>query len=606
MVLFIPGGPSRFAHQKRGLQKLIKTGGVTALLFEPGLGKTAVILDYASLLALKSPTGEARVLVVCPLVAVDTWVSQARMFVSPQVGFWAEALGSGILKRCEALASRGGNPYSAPLSTGRPKPPKGWILVRDDVWDTRGRHEAQCLRCPENRIAKQAATVDRWWQQHLIDCHPEYRPPVPKHHSRALHYGRAIALDFRHPQDSQTSESQVPPSGSMGPEGVGTPRLVLIVTNFDTFASRTEHGNSTMADVVLGAVKRFNPDMVVVDESHKIKGRSNTSRLMARISEHVQRRAILTGTVAPTGPIDIFHQWRFLEPYAFGEEMLEGTRKKAVFHKFLEKYVIYGGWANKEIKGYMNLDHMQEVMRRNAIVCRKVDALDLPPTTEVEIPVHLSPAEMDAYKEMKNTLVAQLANGAFASVPNRLVQMLRLRQITSGYLPEDKGPTQVIGTSKVDVICSLIQDTLIGERRIVVFCVFSQEIRTLAERLEKDSSIQVMVIEGSTSTAERLRFRSLFGSDDPSRIVLIAQIRTISLAVNELVTASHAIFASLSQQRDDLEQAKARLDRQGQTRPVTFWFAIAPDTVDEVVLRSHRERTDLENALLRHINDNAS
>jgi SNF2 family DNA or RNA helicase len=75
----------------------------------------------------------------------------------------------------------------------------------------------------------------------------------------------------------------------------------------------------------------------------------------------------------------------------------------------------------------------------------------------------------------------------------------------------------------------------------------------------------------------------------------------MSLAVNELVTANHAIFGSLSQQRDDLEQAKARLDRTGQTRPVTFWYAVAPKTVDEVILKSHRDRSNLENELLRHI-----
>ena len=81
----------------------------------------------------------------------------------------------------------------------------------------------------------------------------------------------------------------------------------------------------------------------------------------------------------------------------------------------------------------------------------------------------------------------------------------------------------------------------------------------------------------------------------------MAQIKTMSLAVNELVTASHAIFGSLSQQRDDYIQARDRLDRIGQTQPVTFWHVIVPGTVDEVILKSHRDRTDLENAMLRHI-----
>ncbi len=82
---------------------------------------------------------------------------------------------------------------------------------------------------------------------------------------------------------------------------------------------------------------------------------------------------------------------------------------------------------------------------------------------------------------------------------------------------------------------------------------------------------------------------------------MVCQWRTVSLGINEFVAANHALILSLSQQRDDLIQGKARLDRQGQPKPVTFWFIQAPGTVDEVVLQSHQDRTNLEDALLAHI-----
>jgi hypothetical protein len=146
----------------------------------------------------------------------------------------------------------------------------------------------------------------------------------------------------------------------------------------------------------------------------------------------------------------------------------------------------------------------------------------------------------------------------------------------------------------------LVQDTLAGESRVVVFAYFTVEIAQL-RRVLVEQGTEVLVIHGDTPLATRAAIRARFGSDDPARLVLIAQIHTMSLAVNELVTANHAVFATLSQQRDDLEQAKARLDRQGQTKPVTFWFCLAPHTVDDVVYQSHRDRTDLESNLLRHI-----
>lgn len=501
-------------------------------------GKTATTLDYASLLALKSPRREARVLVLGPLAAVDTWVTQSREYVAEGVAVWAEALGGSIRQKAEALASRGGNAPKASITRGE----------------------------------------------------------AP----RALGHRRALALDIR-PADGVTARPQD------GPDGLGTtlPRLVLISVNLDSFNSRASVGSGgrTMADLMVDAVRRFGPDLIVVDESHRIKSAtSNTSRAVARLTPLSPRRVILTGTVMPHSPLDVFGQWRFLDPYAFGTRMADGTTRPATFGNFRSRYARMGGWMGKEVLGFKNLDEMRAIMARNSIVARKTDALDLPPVTETVVRVDLSPAEKRAYEQMRKDLAVRFSSGQSSSVPNRLAQLMRLRQITSGYLPDDSGDLRVVGESKARVVRSLVHDTLAGESRLVVFAHFTPEIDLLS-RILQEKGTEVEVITGATKAGDRARIRKRFGSSDPTRIVLIAQTRTLSLAVNELVTASHAIFASLSQQRDDDEQAIARLDRQGQRRPVTIWRAIAPGTVDEVILGSHRDRTNLESAMLRHIND---
>jgi SNF2 family DNA or RNA helicase len=547
--IFVPGGPPRMAHQKRGLTKMIRTHGVCALLFDPGTGKTATTLDYLSLLALKSPTGEARVLVVAPLAAVDTWVIQAETYVSPQVHYWAEALGGSLVQRAEALAARGGHPF-------RPK-------------------RGEPVRAVKPR-----------------DGAP-----------RARHWDKSIAWGAR-----ASSDRPRPITATEGPDGLGTdkPRLVIISVNFDTFSSRQANGGGTMADLMLDAVKRFEPDVVVVDESHKIKGAmSNVSRLLGRIGAVVPRRLALTGTVMPAGPLDVFGQWRFLDPYAFGDlDPKDGTRKRATFDSFKDRYAVMGGYLGREVTGYKNLDDMQEVMARNASVVRKEDALDLPKTRDVVVDVLLSPAEKKAYNEMKKGLAVALNSGSLATAPNKLAQMMRLRQITSGHLPDDTGAVQTIGESKASTIASIVHDNLLGEDRVVVFALFTAEIDLLERKLSRPGTV-IYRIDGSTPGPERIAMRQRFGDRGahPERIVLIAQIKTLSLAVNELVTASNAVFGSLSQQRDDLIQGRDRLNRIGQTKPVTFWYAIAPKTVDAVILKTHDERTSLEANVLAHILD---
>lgn len=552
---FIPGGPKRYRHQKRGLKKMIETGGVCALLFDPGTGKTGTTLDYCSLLAIKSPEDqhgvrEVRVLVAAPLAAVDSWVAQAPTFISPQTSYWAEALGGTLEQRAEALAARGGRPYKKD-STGPREP---WTAPR------------------------------------------------------AVHVRRSLAVSYQ--DRTWTSDWEEQEGGpENGPDQLNAemPRLVLVAVNLDAFSSRTQYRSTTMADRMLDAVKRFSPDLVIVDESHKIKGAgSNVSRLMSRIGATVDRRIILTGTVMPKGPMDVFGQWRFLEPYAFGMPQPDGTTKPSTFTSFKERYAQMGGFMGREVVGFQNLDEMQDIMAKNSIVARKEDALDLPKTSDVTLTVHLSSAEAKAYLDMKKTLAVEYPDGSETTTDSVLAKMMRLRQITSGFLPTDEGEMKVLGTSKADAINSLVNDTLAGEERIVIFCHFRAEVALLAEKMaatakRNGQDLTIEEITGATDKKERIRIRERFGSDKPGRRVLIAQIKTLSLAVNELVTANHAIFGSMSQQRDDYIQARDRLNRIGQKRPVTFWHAVVPGTLDGVIIQSHQDGTSLESAVLSHI-----
>jgi hypothetical protein len=530
MAAFVHGGPKRFKHQMAGLAKLIKTGGVTALLFDPGTGKTAVAVDYACLLALKAGRGEARVLVVCPSAAADTWVLQFRKFASPQVGWWAGVPDGSVKQRVATLAWLGGQPFK-----GARRP------------------------------------------------------------------GRMAFCDSSHP------------SGGLAlPGDVEGPRVVLAVLGIEAAQSRAEVGSRTMADVILDGVKRFSPDLVIVDESHRIKGAgSNSSRLMARVGDTVKRRMILTGTVEPHSPMDVFAQWRFLQPYAFGPITGAGAAKKATLTGFEGRYAVKGGFMGHEIKAYVNLDEMAAIMARNAVVAKKDDVLDLPPVTDTIVPVTMQPAEQKAYDDLMASFVTVLDSGHVSTADGFLAQLMKLRQVTSGFVSDDQGRMHRVGDSKAQAIDSIVNDSLIGEKRIVVFCVFVAEIAYLARKLARKGT-RIEVITGATPNEERAKIRADFGSGNPERIVLVCQVRTMSLAVNELVTASHAVYGSLSQLRDDFAQSRDRLNRTGQAKPVTFWYALGNRangartglrTVDKVIFDSHIERTNLEDQMLRYVKE---
>lgn len=838
---FEPAGPPRYAHQKKALRRIIETRGVHALLMEPGTGKTAVALDYLSILALKNihdvgGIREVRALVISPKAAVDNWVLQAETYVHPGVNVWAEALGGSIKQKAETFASRGPFDFKprgyARMKDRKQQPHRGINSDRAELLWTRGastrrpigpaditalgRPRLILLSTNLDTFASRASSGSGTIADTLVkavtkfepdvivvdECHPagthvetpagprpieelkvgdevlcyngegvettrithtfkrETEEPLwalgglkatPEHpvwtETRGfvpisdLEAGDEVVRVLRGDvlavpgEDDATVLFEVvqqaghvpgpagasrtagrPPAGDTLPAGgrfevVGSLAGALEsvsepgglsswlgddaveawlddaergkwdgvdLASAPTF-TETRLGYGSRGDYRLGGTVLWLPESLqgghrgsgdddrggdrwgvssvaegsgpaegrvppedrlgrvslhepagsdgpgqrrhvynieteagtyiaggyVVHNSHKIKGpSSNTSRLVARIGERTDRRLILTGTVMPHSPMDVFAQWRFLKTTAFGE-IRDGERQRASFTGFQRKYGVMGGFMGREVVSYRNLDEMQAIMADNATVVRKEDALDLPQMTDTVIPITLSSAEQRAYEDMKKNLAASLASGQLATAPNKLAQMMRLRQITSGHLPDGNGAVAQVGTSKVDAINSLVTDTLAGEKRVVVFGVFRQEIADIEAAISnaRGEPTDVIVITGDTAPDERLSIRRRFGSSDPRRIVLIAQVKTISLSVNELVTASHAVFATLSLQRDDLVQARDRLNRIGQTRPCTFWYPLARGTVDEITYRSHQGRTDLEAAVLEHVRE---
>lgn len=499
---------------------------------------TATVIDYASLLALQER--RARVLVVAPLAAVDQWALQTPKWAGPQVDVWAEALGGTTRQKLEALRARAGGAVKAP--------------------------EGGC-------------------------------GPGGAYRGVALHGQRSIAVSARR-NGLKVPEEEARRGGPGLFDADERPLLMIEAMNLDILSQRRPAGSRTTADLVLDAVRRFAPHLMVVDESHLIKGvSSNASRLAARIGRWVPRRIILTGTVMPKSPLDVFAQWRFLDPKAFGRDGRDAT-----YTGFRSEYTVRGGFMGYEVRGYRNLDRLREIMGRRAEVALKEEALDLPAATDVVVPVRLSKAEERAYGDMKKRLQATLLSGRRSTAMSRLAQMMRLRQITAGFLPDDDGCVEEIGDSKARTIASIVNDTLSGESRVVVFAVFRREIEVIRQAVARADSV-VLTITGDTDPEDRLAMRRRFGSDDPQRIVLVAQIQTLSLAVNELVTAANAVFASLSTKRDEWVQARDRLNRVGQVRPCTFWYALVPGTVDEVQYDVYRRRSDLERSILMHVFD---
>lgn len=376
---------------------------------------------------------------------------------------------------------------------------------------------------------------------------------------------------------------------------------------------------------MLRAVRAYKPDVIVLDESHIAKSATaNISKAMYQIGQLAPHRIILTGTVNPLNPLDCYGQWRFLAPWTFSDQYnepwtndpLNMTRMQAAsirpwpFGRFKARYTTPGGYKGKGVKDFINQPDLRARITERSHVVRKEDALDLPPTQDLDVHVILSPREQQAYNEMRDDLAAQMADGSLLEAPNALAKIMKLRQITAGFVRDtDADITHVIGDSKRKAQIEIATTQLAGEDRLVVGGYFKTECGLLVKGI-KDAEAKdgrpdtvVEVVTGQTKSADRLAIRRRFGdvSGNPQRTILVAQVRTMSLSVNELVTSANSVNGSVSERRVDWQQFRDRLDRKGQTRPVTFWNCYVPGSIDEVMLDNHKSRGNLEKVLLDHI-----
>jgi SNF2 family DNA or RNA helicase len=318
--------------------------------------------------------------------------------------------------------------------------------------------------------------------------------------------------------------------------------------------------------------------LMVADESHRIKKPGGIqSRMLARIGQAAKRRVCLTGTPMPHSPLDIYGQYRFLDKSIFGHN----------FTAFKAQYAVMGGYQNRCAVAFKNQDDLRAKFYSIAHRVEKRDVLDLPKFTHERLDVELSDSARRVYRQLETEFCAQLDKGEVTAA-NALAKLLRLQQVTSGHVPADGGPIEEVDHGKRDALLSLI-DGLADTEPVVVFCRFRHDLDAVAQVCKKLGRT-LYELSGRVNELEAWQSGTLGD-------VLAVQIQSGGVGV-DLTRAAYVVYYSLGFSLGDYEQSLARVDRPGQTRPVTYYHLIATKTVDEKVYTALRERKQVVEHIL--------
>lgn len=332
------------------------------------------------------------------------------------------------------------------------------------------------------------------------------------------------------------------------------------------------------------AVDRINPDLIILDESHRAKApNSKISKYLAMMGRRTRYKLCLSGTPMANSPLDIYGQYRFLDNTVFG------TR----YDMFREEYAILGGPERNFVVGFKNQDKLMRKFRTLAYSCKMDDIKDrlkLPdklPHRVVE--VDLPAADMKLSKQLAKEFIAEVDNGQASGtivLKNVLHKLLRLQQITSGFAMAQDGlleaPAPVeLNAAKEEAIYELMLD-MSSSARLVVFVVFKHDIRAVIRSATKAEK-RVFQLSGEANQLEQW---------NRSGGVLVVQIQAGAEGI-DLTSANTCIYYSLPTSVALYEQSMARLYRPGQTRSVLFIHLVATGTVDVDMLHSMNRKRSL-------------
>ena len=332
-------------------------------------------------------------------------------------------------------------------------------------------------------------------------------------------------------------------------------------------------------------IKSWKPDMIICDESHKIKTHNTvTSKSLHSLGEKASYRLILTGTLITNKAIDVFSQYKFLEPQIFGKS----------FYTFRNRYFDMVGYGNHVpvLKKSMEPE-LKEKIHSIAFRATKSECLDLPETTDMVRYIELEPNAMNVYRHLVRDSFAELSRGEVTAT-NILTKILRLSQLTGGFLGDDEGKkVHQVSKAKLAALEDIVDEMTSSGKKLVVIARFIPEIEAITDLLSK-KKLKFSVITGNVKNrSEQIeQFQN-----DSDLLVFVGQIATAGLGIT-LTAASTMVFYSMDYSMSNFEQTKARIHRAGQQKNCTYIYLIAKGTVDEKVLITLQNKANLAKSLI--------
>ncbi len=328
----------------------------------------------------------------------------------------------------------------------------------------------------------------------------------------------------------------------------------IIILNYDLLIHKE----------IFDQLKNRDYDVLVLDEAHNLSnmkakrtGRVFNNRGLVRIAKRIYA---LTGTPVRNRPKDFYVMLRVLAPEVIAPYL--------DYESFVMRYC--GGYRDSygvlQDNGASNIEELNERLKTFMLRRRKEEVLkELPKVIEKIVELERTD-EIEAVLREEENLLENM--NEFNPNSELGVQATIRRQL---------------GEAKLKQILEYLDNLLKTEDKVVVFAYHKNVINAIRSHL-RDCTVRC--VQGGMSAKMKQFEVDLFVNDPNSRL-FVGQITAAGFGIDGLQkVANHVVFAELDWVPGNLEQARDRVVRIGQTKSVMVHYLVVPDSLESVMLAS--------------------
>jgi SNF2 family DNA or RNA helicase len=320
-------------------------------------------------------------------------------------------------------------------------------------------------------------------------------------------------------------------------------------------------------------------DLVIIDESHRIKERgSQQTKACWKVGRRAKRRLILTGTPQGNGCEDYYSQLRFIRPDLF-----------PTWGRFSDRYLIMGErFINGRedpfptIEGYQNQGEFKQILKNISYRVTRDEVAKVKTIIRTK-KYYITPGEafQRPYIELEKDLMTEI-QGNLITAPMALTKALKLHQVCGGFIKDDDKVTHAVHTDKLDFLWGLLDGELKGQS-VCVVANYKAEMDAIAEGL-KSRGITYVQIRG----------RHQYDPKDRSQVTLLNP--SAGEAIN-LAHHDHMVIYSMNYSYLKWEQFKDRIVLVD-TPVAKYYYLLMKGTMDEVVYSAVIEKKKLSDSIM--------